>query len=75
MMGINVGKKVMMKLNRVKQEGIIPSEFEEEIYLAFGSVKEQIEKLEKQGEVICIEKKRTPYISRYALIKYAQSGR
>ena len=70
----NIGKIVMMELNKVGREGIIPSKFEEKNYLQWGSVTKQILKWEEQGKVLCIEKSITPYISKYVLTKYIQQN-
>jgi len=70
---INIGEKVMIELQKVGSEGIIPSKFERENYLPWGSVTQQIQKWEENGKVVCINKAVTPYISRFSLTKYAQS--
>lgn len=69
---MNVGKKTMMELDKVKEAGIIPSEFEKRNYLPWGCVTEQILKWKEKDKVICIKEGATPYISRYISSKYSQ---
>ncbi|MCD4770811.1 hypothetical protein K8R30_00160 [archaeon] len=67
----NVGKKLRMELDRVKESGLVPTEFENKAYLPFGSATKIIEKWEEEGKIACIERNVTPYVSRYIAINYA----
>jgi hypothetical protein len=44
---MNIGKKVMIELQTVGEEGIVPSEFEKKNYLPWGSVTKHIQKWEE----------------------------
>ena len=64
----NIGKILMMGLQRSGVEGIVPYFFAKQNHMNDEPIVDKILYWENSGKVRCVERGRTPYVSRYVLV-------